>query len=300
MSVRRKALPLMSAGVGLILLVAAGCSSDPPEPARETTAAPEDADASATGTTTSTPAISPTPETRETPQDADASVTGTVAYRERIALTPGATLTVQLRDTSLMDVASELIAEQVIPDPGQVPISFRLRYRRGDIEERNTYSVSARIEESDDRLAFINDTSYNVITRGSPSRVDMVLVLVEPPPEMVDGEWSAERRQPVEAPVTVTGAHMIFEGEQAFVRVVFVVSDVDGCYRRGREEATVDGRDIRVEVTAWVPPPEPWAVDCSEEDLELDAIAHLGSPLTTGDTYNVTINGEPGLTFTAP
>ena len=233
-------------------------------------------------------------------EDADASVTGTVTYRERIALTPGATLTVQLRDTSLMDVASELIAEQVIPDPGQVPISFRLRYRRGDIDPRHTYSVSARIEESDGRLAFINDTAHNVITRGNPSRVDMVLVLVEPPPEMVDGEWSAEKRRPVEAPVTVTDAHMIFEGEQAFVRVVFVVSDADGCYRRGREEATVEGFDISVEVTAWVPPPEPWAADCSDENLELDAVAHLGDALVTGETYSVTINGEPGLTFTAP
>ena len=49
-----------------------------------------------------------------------------------------------------------------------------------------------------------------------------MLVLVEPPPEMVDGEWSAEKRLPVEAPVTVTDAHMIFEGEQAFVRVVIM------------------------------------------------------------------------------
>ena len=273
MNTRHKASIRLAAMIGLVLLIAVGCGSDPPERARETTTAPE---------------------------DADASVTGTVTYLERITLTPAATLTVQLRDTSLMDVASKLITEQVIADPGQVPIEFRLRYRRGDIEPRNTYSVSARIEEADGRLAFINDTAYDVITRGNRSRVDMVLVLVEPPPEMVDGEWSAEKRLPVEAPVTVTDAHMIFEGEQAFVRVVFVVSDVDGCYRRGREEATVDGSDIRVEVTAWVPPPQPWAADCSDENLQLDAVAHLGSPLTTGDTYNVTINGEPGLTITAP
>lgn len=45
--------------------------------------------------------------------DANASITGTVTYRERIALTPGAIVTVQLRDTSLQDVASVLIAEQV-------------------------------------------------------------------------------------------------------------------------------------------------------------------------------------------
>ena len=38
--------------------------------------------------------------------------------------------------------------------------------------------------ESDGRLAFINDTAYEVITRANPTRVDMVLVLVEPPPDL--------------------------------------------------------------------------------------------------------------------
>ena len=87
----------------------------------------------------------------------------------------------------------------------------------------------------------------------------MVLVLVEPPPEMVDGEWSAEDRMPVEMPVHVSGTDIIWEGEQVYVRVVFEVSDVEGCYRRGREEATVDGTRSLVDVTAWVPPPAPWA-----------------------------------------
>ncbi|WP_419849121.1 YbaY family lipoprotein [Candidatus Poriferisocius sp.] len=87
--------------------------------------------------------------------DANASVTGTV--------------TVQLRDTSLMDVASELIAEQVIANPGQVPVAFEVYYNEDDINPRNTYSIQARITESDGRLAFINDTAYYVITRGNPT-----------------------------------------------------------------------------------------------------------------------------------
>ena len=119
--------------------------------------------------------------------DSSSSVSGTVTYREPIALTPGATLTVEIRDTSLIDAAAELIAEQVITDPGQVPISFEVPYDPDDIESRNTYSVSARIVESDGRLAFTNDTAYDVITGGNPQRVDMVLVVVEPPPETADG-----------------------------------------------------------------------------------------------------------------
>ena len=232
--------------------------------------------------------------------DGEASVYGTITYRERISLTPGATLTVQLRDASYMDAPAQLIAEQVISDPGQVPIKFKVPYHRGDIDPGSTYSISARIDESDGRLAFINDTAYDVITRGNPGKVNIVLAMVEPPPHMVDGEWSAADRAPVEEAVSVTDVHMIWQGDEAFVRVVYLVSDIDGCYQRGREEATVDGLVVDVAVTAWVPPPAPWAIDCSDKNLELDGIVSLGNSLVTGETYSVTVNGEYSLTFTVP
>ena len=313
------------AGVALVLLIAASCGGTsepeqvpttvtPPAPTTETVAPgtptpaptpPEQTDPNPTppeptDPTPATPPPEPAPPPEPTPPQGDAWMHGTVTYRERIALTPDATLIVQLRDTSLMDVASELIAEQVIPNPGQVPISFEIAYESAAIDPRNTYSVSARITEADGRLAFINDTAYDVITRGNPTSVDMVLVLVEPPPEMVDGEWDPGDDRPVEAPVTVTGTELLWEGADLYVRVTFVISEQDGCYRRGREEATVDGTTINVTVTAWVPPPSPWAIDCSNETLELDAIAHVDSPLTTNQTYTITINGEEALTFTAP
>ena len=223
-----------------------------------------------------------------------------LTYRERIALTPDATLTVQIGDTSLADAPSERIAEQVISDPGQVPIGFEIPYRRSDINSHNTYSVSARIEEAGGRLALINDTAHDVITRGNPNRVDMVLVMVEPPPEMADGEWIAADRRPIEAPVAVTATEVIWEGADAYVQVFYVVSDRDGCYRIGREEATVDGRDISVVVTAWAPPPAPWAIDCSERNLELSAVMRIGTPLAGVATYTVDVNGQHALTFTAP
>ena len=113
-------------------------------------------------------------------------VTGTVTYRERIALTPGAVVEVQLRDVSYQDAAALLIDSQTISSPGQVPIEFEIEYRCEDIDPRNTYSIIARIIEADGRLAFINDTAYEVITRHNPNSVDMVLVMVEPPPDRVD------------------------------------------------------------------------------------------------------------------
>ena len=69
---------------------------------------------------------------------------------------------------SYADGAAPLIARQTITEPGQVPINFKVEYSREDIDSRNSYSVSARIVESDGRLAFTNDTAYEVITRGRP------------------------------------------------------------------------------------------------------------------------------------
>ena len=112
----------------------------------------------------------PSDATLEIPtgREPNAAVSGTVTYRERIALTPGASLVVELRDVSLADAAAPLIARQTIANPGQVPINFKVEYSREDINSRNTYAIQARIVEADGRLAFINDTAHNVITRGNP------------------------------------------------------------------------------------------------------------------------------------
>ena len=135
-------------------------------------------------------------------RDPNAYVSGTVTYRERLALTPDATLIVELRDVSYADAPAPLIARQTISEPGQVPIAFKVGYNREDIDSRSIYSITAKIVESDGRLAFINDTAYEVITRGNPDRADMLLVLVQPPPDLVgDGDTASDWRTWVEAPV---------------------------------------------------------------------------------------------------
>lgn len=62
----------------------------------------------------------------------------------------------------------------------------------------------------------------------------------------------------------------------------------------------MEGTTIDMTVTAWVPAPTPWAIDCSDETLELDAIADVSEPLVSGQTYTITVNGETALDFTAP
>ena len=233
-------------------------------------------------------------------RDPDASVSGTVTYRERLALTPGATLVVELRDVSYADAAAPLIARQTITEPGQAPISFKVEYSRDDIDSRSRYSVSARIVESDGRLAFTNDTAYEVITRGKPSRVDMLLVLVQPPPSLVGDGDASDWRTWIEVPVTVVWANLIPNEPELFLRVAYYQSTIEGCARPGNESLELDGDAIRVSVTLMQPPPTAWAIPCDEEVVELDTVLPVTTALEAGRTFRVIVNDGAVTTFTLP
>jgi putative lipoprotein len=110
----------------------------------------------------------------DAPEEAIATVTGTVTYLQRIALPPDAEVQVTLDDVSLQDAPSEKIAEQIIAEPGQVPIPFELTYDPKSIVPTHTYAVQARISQGD-QLLFINTTAIHVITRGYPTRVEIVV-----------------------------------------------------------------------------------------------------------------------------
>ena len=228
----------------------------------------------------------------------NASVKGTVTYRERLALTPDATLIVELRDVSYADAAAPLIARQTISGPGQVPITFDVRYNREDITSRNTYGVSARIVESDGRLAFTNDTAYDVITRGNPGKVDMLLVLVEPPPDQVgdNQDW----RTWIEVPAPIISANLIPNEAEHFLRIAFYQSTIEGCARPGNQGLEVDGDVIAARLTLMQPPSTPWAIPCHEEVVELDGVEPILQPLEPGQMYRVLVNDRLVSTFTLP
>ncbi|MCY3919745.1 MAG: YbaY family lipoprotein [Chloroflexi bacterium] len=257
----------------LIMLLAAACRGEP-LPANATTEIPSG-------------------------REGNAAVTGTVTYRERLALTPGATLIVELRDVSYADAAAPLIARQTIPDPGQVPIRFRVEYNRADIDDRNVYAIQAEIIESDGRLAFINDTAYDVITRGNPSSIDMLLVIVEPPPELV-AEAGEDWRTWVETPVPVVWANRIPNEPDHFLRVAYYQSTIEGCARPGSESLDVQGHDIIARVTLMQPPPTGWSIPCDEQVVELDTVLPITAPLDAGPTYRVIVNERAVTTFTLP
>jgi putative lipoprotein len=109
-------------------------------------------------------------------------VSGTVAYRERIALDPAAEIVVQLLDVSRMDAPSVTLAEQRIKANGkQVPFAYELQVDAARIDPRMRYAVSARILRGE-QLLFINDTQYPVLTQGSGTTANLVLVRVTPSP----------------------------------------------------------------------------------------------------------------------
>lgn len=125
---------------------------------------------------------------------AAASVTGDVVYRERMALTEDAVVTVQLQDVSLADAPAKVLDEQVIKNPGQVPIPYEVRYDESEIDERHTYSVRARIEDGQGNLLFTTTQSYPVITHDNPTEDVQVLV------ERVGGPAPEPEPQPTPAP----------------------------------------------------------------------------------------------------
>jgi uncharacterized lipoprotein YbaY len=102
---------------------------------------------------------------------------GTVTYRQRIALPPNAIVEVSLQDVSKMDAPAEILDSVKIPTAGrQVPIPFTLRYDPAQIDEKYTYTVSARITV-DGALMWVSTTQNPVLTRGAPT--DNVEIIVE-------------------------------------------------------------------------------------------------------------------------
>ena len=229
----------------------------------------------------------------------NASINGTVTYHERVNLSPGVSVVMELRDVSYADAPAPIIARQTISNPGQVPIKFKVEYSREDIDSRNRYSISARIIESDGRLAFTNDMAYEVITRGHPDRVDLLLVLVEPPPDLVD-DAGTDWRTWVEVPVTVISANLIPNEAEHFLRVAYYQSTIEGCARPGSQSLRLDGNDIIVSVTLMQPPPTAWSIPCHEQVVELDTVELVGAALESGQTYRVVVNGRLTTTFTLP
>ena len=237
----------------------------------------------------STPA-SPSPTEPATPSTA--TVTGTVTYRERIALAPNAVVEVKLIDISRADAPAVTVGEQVIENPGQVPIAFEIEYDPSKIDERFTYAVQARIMEGD-RLAFINDTRYAVITRGSPTHVDMVLIKVGAAPS----EPTPPEPKMVDTPAPIESVNVAVSDSNPPEYTLQIVSGLpSGCVEFKEYVTSRQGNTVTVTVTN-LKPADP--VPCTTNYGYHQSEVALGSDLTPGEGYTVVLNGEVTNSFTA-
>ena len=223
-----------------------------------------------------------------------ATVTGTVTYRERIALAPDAVVEVKLSDVSQADAPAVTIGEQIIENPGQVPIAFEIEYDQEDIDERFTYAIQVRIMEGD-RLAFINDTSYQVITRDNPTHVDIVLVKVGATPT----EPSAPAMISVPAPVQSVKVNASdSEPPEYSLMVLSTLPLGTSCsafegYQVTRVATTVSVTVTNVEVAPGQ------VVPCTADFGYTETEISLGSDLTAGESYTVVVNEEVTNSFLA-
>ena len=69
----------------------------------------------------------------------------------------------------MADAPAKAIGEQIIESPGQVPIPYEVCYDPSQIEDNHTYTMRARITDSEGNLMWINDTAIPVITNGNPT-----------------------------------------------------------------------------------------------------------------------------------
>ncbi|WP_420638016.1 YbaY family lipoprotein [Candidatus Poriferisocius sp.] len=103
-----------------------------------------------------------------TPSPSSNSLSGTVELGELdgtiipagARLPDGAVVVVTLADVSRTDVASEPITRQTVPTTA-IPFDYELTWS-GNLVAGRTYAVSARIEDADDNLLYINDTAFDI------------------------------------------------------------------------------------------------------------------------------------------
>ena len=88
---------------------------------------------------------------------------------------PLARVVVQLRDVSLADASSIVIASREYTDVDSFPLEYELEWDEA-LSDRNDYSVGARVYDAEGALIYINDTVFTV--EPGDGRVDFYVIPV--------------------------------------------------------------------------------------------------------------------------
>ncbi|KAG0066003.1 hypothetical protein BGZ89_007715 [Linnemannia elongata] len=131
------------------------------------------------------PKYSDTPITPKNTLAGQIKASASVPASSNHGVGPNAKILIQLLDVSLMDVPSVTIGEQsIVLGAGEVipfPIPFGILYDPKEIDDRNVYSISVRVEElHSDNLLWISTWANNVLTREAPTEnVEIEIDLIQ-------------------------------------------------------------------------------------------------------------------------
>ncbi len=109
-------------------------------------------------------------------------VSGDIVVRdmiEDIELPSGAKVIVKLEDVSIADAPSIVLSERIYEDATTLPLTYELDVDLIQIDEANTYSVSAQVDDAAGNLLYINDTMHPVLTNETAQTTDVELIAVE-------------------------------------------------------------------------------------------------------------------------
>ena len=126
----------------------------------------------------------------------------------------------------------------------------------------------------------------------------MLLVLVQPPPDLV--EDGVDWWKWVEVPARVIWANLIPNEREHFLRIGYYQSTVEGCARPGSQGLKMEGTKIIATIMLMQPPPTAWAIPCDEQFVELDAVESIEASLEPGETYHVLVNDTATTSFSLP
>jgi putative lipoprotein len=231
-------------------------------------------------------------------------VTGVVMFRDRVGLTPEARLEVRIHDVSRADAPAIEIASIGVDDPGQSPIGFSIVYDPALIDERHTYSISARVYDRG-QLIFVSDTMTPVLTRGAGRDVVVDVVRVsqnklEKPTVSLEGtRWLLRN---------VYGQQILPQPEQPLPyfeldAAAGTVTGFAGCNRlTGRYSASGTSLDMNNLAVTMMSCPDGEAI----ETAFLKALAQIDAVLIEGETMRayaadaLIANFEAEVTGTPP
>jgi len=139
-------------------------------------------------------------------------VTGQITYREKIALPPQSVAVVTLRDVTVANAASTVIAEQRIDLAGkQIPIAFRLTVDRSKLQPQRRYSVRGTILGPEQRVlwttmdAHLVDSSKPTVAVGTLTMSRVTGEAADPVERLKAGEWIVVKLNGVDVPAGARG-----------------------------------------------------------------------------------------------